>query len=100
MKIHFYLDRRKGKTDRLPVFLQFWHKGQLLRVFTGEHCNLNDWDSDNERVKPDIMGASEINKLFQSMESEVLALVRQIKIVRKHVNMDYLKDNLTFMNEK
>jgi len=100
MRIHFYLDRRKGKTDRLPVFLQFWHKGQLLRVFTCEHCNHKDWDSKKERVKPNVEGAAEINRLFQSMESEVLALVRQIKTARKNVNMDYLKDNLTFINEK
>ena len=100
MKIHFYLDRRKGKTEQLPVFLQFWYKGQLLRVFTGEHCNPEDWDPDSERVKPDVSGAEEINRLFRSMESEVFTLVRQIKTVRKQVNIKYLKDNLTFLNDK
>jgi integrase len=100
MKIHFYLDRRKGKTERLPVFLQFWHKGQLLRAFTCEHCNLEDWDAEKERIKSSVNGASQINRLFQSMETEVFTLVRELKTVRKQVNIDYLKDNLTFLNAK
>lgn len=100
MKIHFYLDRRKGKTSKLPVFLHFWHNGQLLRIFTGEHADLEDWDPVSERIKPGISGANDINMLLQSMESEVLSLVRQYKTVRKKVNIKYLKGNLTFMNEK
>ena len=100
MKIHFYLDRRKGKTERLPVFIQFWHKGQLLRAFTGEHCDMEDWDTEKERIKSDVNGAEEINRLFQSMETEAFTLVRELKTVRKQVNINYLKDNLTFLNAK
>jgi integrase len=100
MKIHFYLDRRKGKTEKLPVFLHFWHNGQLLRIFTGEHADQKDWDPDTERVRPDVRGAGEINRLLQSMESEILNLVRQYKTVRKQVNVKYLRENLTFLNEK
>lgn len=100
MKIHFYLDRRKGKTERLPVFLQFWIKGQLLRTFTGEHCNLDDWDTDNERIKPDVTGALEINRLFQSMQEEIKSLVWQAKTVRMPLTLHDLKDNLSFLNGK
>ncbi len=100
MKIHFYLDRRKGKTEKLPVFLHFWHSGQLLRVFTGEHADPEDWDTDSERIKPGVTGEEEINRLLLSMESEVLSLVRQYKTVRKQVNVKYLRENLTFLNEK
>jgi len=98
MKIHFYLDRRKGKTERLPVFLQFWFKGQLLRTFTGEHCNLEDWDTKSERIKPGVTGASEINRLFQSMQDEVLSLVWTTKTARMALNIDYLRENLSFLN--
>jgi integrase len=85
---------------KLPVFLHFWHAGQLLRVFTGEHADPEDWDPESERIKSGVPGAEEINKLLQSMESEVLALVRQYKTVRKQVNVKYLRNNLTFLNNK
>jgi len=100
MKIHFYLDRRKGRTERLPVFLQFWIKGQLLRTFTGEHCNIVDWDPDKERIKTNVAGASEINRLFQSMQEEIQSLVWKTKTARVPVTVNYLKDNLSFMNGK
>ena len=98
MKIHYYLDRRKGKTEQLPVFLQLWFKGQLLRTFTGEHCNLEDWDTKSERIKTDVPGASERNRLFQSMQNEVMSLVWKIKTAREPLNIDYLKENLSFLN--
>jgi site-specific recombinase XerD len=100
MKIHFYLDRRKGKTSKLPVFLHFWHNGQLLRIFTGEHADPDGRDPVSERIKPGVNGAEDINMLLESMESEVLSLVRQYKTARKQVNIKYLKGNLTFLNEK
>jgi site-specific recombinase XerD len=100
MKIHFYLDRRKGKAERLPVFLQFWFKGQLLRTFTGEHCNPEDWDTENERIKSHVTGANGINRLFQSMQEEVLSLVWKAKTTRLPVTINYLKENLSFINGK
>jgi integrase len=100
MKIHFYLDRRKGKTVQLPVFMQFWLNGQLFRTFTGEHCDPEDWDIYSERIRPDVNNASEINRLLQSMQDEVLSLIRKTKTVRAPLTISYLKENLSFLNSK
>jgi len=100
MKVHFYLDRRKEKMYRLPIFMHFWYKGKLLRVYTREHCNLDDWDRDRERIIPDVKGASEINRLLQSIEEEVLSVVRSARIKRIPVDVDYIRDHLTFLTDQ
>ncbi len=99
MKVHFYLDRRKGKKDRLPVFLHFWYKGKLLRIFTGEHCDLKNWDSEKERVKYKRKNAAGINQLLQSMEEELLSVVREARAVRRPVTVEYIRDNLSFLKD-
>jgi site-specific recombinase XerD len=97
MKVHFYLDRRKEKVHRLPIFMHFWYKGKLLRIYTGEHCNQGDWDLERERIIPDSGEASEINRLLQSIEEEVLSIVRSARINRIPVDIGYIRDHLTFL---
>lgn len=97
MKVHFYLDRRKGKAERLPIFMHFWYKGKLLRVFTGEHCDPEEWDRTAERIKPGKDGVAEINKLLQSMGEEVLMIVRNARTGRRSVDIDFIRANLTFI---
>ena len=100
MKVHFYLDRRKGKSENLPVFLHYWYKGRLLRVFTGEHCGLDGWSKETERVKEDREGATEINELLSSMENEVLSSVREARTAREPLNLEDIKEDLTFLTGK
>ncbi|KPK83946.1 MAG: hypothetical protein AMS27_11450 [Bacteroides sp. SM23_62_1] len=97
MKVHFYLDRRKGKAERLPIFMHFWYKGKLLRVFTGEHCDPDDWDQVKERILQSKSGATEINRLLQSMSDEVLIIVRRTRTGRRLVDVDYIRAHLSFI---
>jgi len=77
--------------------MHFWYKGKLLRVYTGEHCNPGDWDRERERIIPGSEVASEINNLLQSIEEEVLSIVRSARINRIPVDIDYIRDHLTFL---
>ena len=97
MKVHFYLDRRKGKAERLPIFMHFWYKRKLLRIFTGEHCDPLNWDSKSERIIDERPDAVLINRLLQSMEDEVLTIVRQARIGRRDIDTDLIRANLTFI---
>ena len=72
MKVHFYLDRRRDKLVNLPVFLHFWHGGELLRVSAGVHCDSSEWDGKNERVSKKSKKAGKINALLDSMEEEIV----------------------------
>ena len=98
MKIHFYLDRRKGREENLPVFLQYWHDGELLRVFTGEHCDLNNWDNKAERVKKNVAGSAEINELLTSMEKEVVGIVMEARVIRVPLSVKDIRQKLTFVS--
>ncbi len=100
MKVHFYLDRRKEKVHRLPIFMHFWYKGKLLRVYTGEHCNPGDWNREMERIIPGSEGAAEINRLLQSIEEEVLLIVRSARTGRIPVDIDYIRDHLSFLTSQ
>ena len=98
MKIHFYLDRRKGREENLPVFLQYWHDGELLRVFTGEHCDLNNWDKKAERIKKKVAGSAEINELLTSMEKEVVGIVMEARVIRVPLSVKDIRQKLTFVS--
>jgi len=98
MKIHFYLDRRKGRENSLPVFLQYWHEGELLRVFTGEHCDIDSWDKKAERISKNVPGADVTNELFASMEEEVVRIVREAKVIRETLSVKDIRQKLTFVS--
>jgi len=77
--------------------MHFWYKGKLLRVFTGEHCDPEEWDRVAERKESGMDGAAEINKLLQSMGEEVLMIVRNARTGRRFVDIDFIRANLTFI---
>ena len=98
MRVHFYLDRKKGRDKNLPVFLQYWHEGDLLRVFTGEHCDLDKWDKNAERVRKSVAGSGVINELLSSMEEEVVRIIREARIIRNPLTVNAIKKKLTFIS--
>jgi len=100
MKIHFYLDHRQGKKESLAIFLQCWHRGELLRVFTGEHCDLENWDKQKERIRPKHDGAEEINEVLESMKQEVLKVVRKAKMIGEGLTVLDIKNKLSFIKDK
>jgi site-specific recombinase XerD len=98
VKVHFYLDRRKGIKENLPVFLHFWHHGELLRVTTGEHCSMHDWSGKKERVKKHTAGAKEINRILDSMENELIRFMQKEKALNRSCTINDLRKNLTFLD--
>ena len=98
MKVNFYLDRRKGKSERLPIFLHYWHEGSLLRAFTGEHCDSKNWNGKTQRVKKRTEEADEINMILDSMRHEMVQYVRLEKRFKRHFTIADLKENMSFLN--
>ncbi len=97
MKVHFYLDRRRDKQLDLPVFLHFWHGGELLRVFTGVHCDSNEWDKKNERANRKSKKAGKINTLLDSLEEEIVRYVYKAKMLRRKFTVKEMKQDLSFL---
>ena len=97
MKVHFYLDRRRDKLVKLPVFLHFWHGGELLRVFAGVHCDSSEWDKRNERVSKKSKKAGKINALLDSMEEEIVRYVYNAKMLRRKFTIIDMKKDISFL---
>jgi integrase/recombinase XerD len=77
MKIMFRaLENKIDKSGLCPVFLDCSYSGKRLRYFTGEKCEVKDWDSKKMRFRRSFDGWLSANDLLDSLESRLLSSFR------------------------
>ncbi|MBO0951046.1 Arm DNA-binding domain-containing protein [Fibrella forsythiae] len=44
------------KSDKAPIFLEFYHDAQVLVYATGEKCQLSEWDAEKQKFRRSMAG--------------------------------------------
>jgi integrase len=90
----FYLDTKKeDKTDKpAPIFLKYtFAPGQRISYFTGLRIVPDNWHLENQRVKRNVTGGTEINDILDSLKAEAEKAVRESRLMKKTLTKEILK---------
>jgi integrase len=98
--VRFNLKQEKEKTENLQIFLIFSFDGKRLRYYTGKRVNQNQWDSINQRVKPNVDIGSSINGFLKSLSNLVSKEYNDAKTLGIKPSVEYLRNKLLSFNFK
>jgi integrase len=87
----FYLDA-KSDDKAAPIFLKFtFAPGQRLSYFVGERIEPSKWNSESQRVKRNVNGATEINDILDALAETASKAVREARLNKKTLHKETLK---------
>lgn len=97
--VKFYPEKRKGKTENVPVFLSVTYSRQRMFYYTGERCNTNQWDIATSRIKknniaPDGQTSTIFNASLDKIKVAVDELFGAYKVSKTIPTPSQLRDDL------
>nr|DAZ84612.1 MAG TPA: Integrase [Caudoviricetes sp.] len=88
MKINWsvkFLPHKRGK-DVCPIRMRVTLRGQIPLDFPlGQSVNLDSWDADTQRVKPDNPDATTINRIMDEWRSAIGEVIARYELLEKRI---------------
>lgn len=94
--VTFYLNKNKiDKRGRAPIILQFDHKKQRFKYYTGEKIYPNYWShSNNYFIKPSYKDDCKLDDYLRNLENKIHNIVRDLKIANRTITPELVKYEL------
>lgn len=93
----FYLDKNNSDKPE-AIFLKFsFANGKRISYFTGQRIKPDNWSKDNQRVKRNVTGGSEINDILNTLAEEASKSVREAKLTGTTLTNEKLKERLNIV---
>lgn len=90
--VNFYLDQKDVECK--PIFLYFRYDKKTLKYNTGEKATLKEWHLGKQRMKPNVIGAEQINAFLDSLEEKIQTIYREFKKEDIIPTVEMLKERL------
>lgn len=96
----FYLDGKAG-SETAAIFLKYsFAPGQRISYFTGLRIDRKKWSLEEQRVKRNVTGASDVNDLLKRFKTKAEEAVLQSRLKEKPLTKEELKAILDSVNGK
>jgi len=91
--VSLYLNKSKiDKKGQVPIMLQFDHKNERFRYYTGEKIDPKFWSkSKSSFIKPSYNDDSTLDNYLKGLVSKIKKIARDAKTDNKPVTADYIK---------
>jgi site-specific recombinase XerD len=89
--LRFYLNKRKAKGNKFPIYLRITYDRVKAEVYTSHSVEERDWDPEKQRTKK----LHRVNQSLSETETQVYDIVKQLEKDGKRISAIAIKNYLT-----
>lgn len=94
----FWLYSSRSKNGKAPIYARISVNGKKLNISLKRRIQINEWDSNKQRVKSSSIHAKSINQYLNEFYSGLFHSFQQLRIEGKHITPQNIKAR--FMDEE
>ena len=89
-------EQRQNKKGESPIYAVYSLREKRYRYFTGKYVKARYWDFKNERIKPQVEGATTDNEHITKIKKQLVAVIDNAtsQIPRINPTVDYIKNEM------